>query len=135
MNREFKISVSQEYIDALCTHMDEWSQKDNSLTIGQFQKAHGISFFYLKACGNVSEKVKKSFDLMKAVMHTRWLDMALDKDNLPPHMSKVLMRYLRLYDDYGLDIELQSRKEVASAGAPRSISIEDYAKEQIDDRF
>jgi len=132
-----KLNVSQEYLDTLCESMISWCQLETSLTISQFQEEYGLSYFYLKTFCQLNEKVKKCFEIMKAVLCNRWLKLAMDKDNMPPHQAKVLMRYLRLYDSHGLDVEHEQKKELAeiSGASQRTYTLDNYAEQTVQEPF
>lgn len=128
------VSVSPEYLDSLCEWMEEWSKDENSYIIPQFLQKHGIGYPYLKYFVEQSPKVCGYFEVMKATLCNRWLDLSLKKDNLPPHRTKVLMRYLRIYDSHGFDMEQQSKEQIAAASkeAETKYIIENYGKQPID---
>ena len=87
---------------------------------------HGLTLKYIV---NTNGHACNTFEVMKSILANRWLHMALTKDNLPPHRAKVLMRYLRLYDSHGLDVEEEIRKKVVDAQTEREMR---YALEKYD---
>ena len=92
------IQVSPDYLDDLAGSMLEWAEREDSYAIPQFLRWKGIGYSYMQHFRYKSELVRNTFDIVQAILHTRWLNLAMTKDEIPPHRAKVLMRYLRLYD-------------------------------------
>lgn len=124
-----QIQVSETYIEQVGSWLINWVQKEDSYTLSQFIKEKGISYQFLKMMTYQSLELANTYDIVKSTLHTKWLKLAMEKDELPPHRAKVLMRYLRLYDSHGMDIELETRKAVAQVEMREQInySVENYA--------
>ena len=132
-----KVQVSEEYLDSLCDWMLNWVGQPESLTIPQFLADKGIGYPYLKYFCYISPQVENTFEVVKAILHCRWLLMGLSQEELPPHRAKMLMRYLRFYDSHALDVEDESKKAVAEAQtiAEMQFTSEQYARERLDEPF
>lgn len=132
-----KIQVSNEYLDSLCDWLLEWVKMEDSLTIPQFLKWKGIGYPYMKYFCYISDRVNNTFEVVRAILHTRWLHMAMTQDNLPKHRANVLMRYIKYYDSHCMDIE-QSIKEAeaeAKAITEMRITAENYARAELESPF
>lgn len=127
------IQVSEEYLDSLCDWMLEWSAKKNSYTLPQFLDWKGLGFPYLKQFCSQSEKVRNTYEVMKARLHNRWLNMVLTLDELPAHRSKVVLRYIRLYDSHALFEEREMKRAVEETRALTEMKIyaDNYAREEL----
>lgn len=109
------IQVSDEYVETLCDKMLEWVQKKDSFTIPQFLQWKGIGYPYLKYIVYTYPQAQNAFEVMKAILNNRWFHLAMSNNDLPHHKSKMLMRYLRLYDSHALDVEEESKKNIVEA--------------------
>lgn len=131
------IQVTEEYLDTLCDWMLEWVAKESSLTVPQFIAEKGLGYPYLKYFAYCSPKVENTFEVMKAILHCRWIQLGMSQTKLPPHRAKMLMRYLRFYDSHALDVEDESKKAIAEATAVAEMQFtaEQYAKERLEQPF
>lgn len=131
------IQVSPDYLEDVCIWMLEWAERDDAYTIPQFLQWKGIGYSYLKHFCYQSEKVRNTFDIMKSMLHVRWLDLAMTKDEIPPHRAKVLMRYLRLYDCHGLDVEKTIRQASLDANTEADMRrvAQNYAREELEQPY
>tara|TARA_Y100000034_G_scaffold134987_1_gene205160 strand:- start:1393 stop:1854 length:462 start_codon:yes stop_codon:yes gene_type:complete len=127
------IQVSEEYLESLAQWMEEWVKLESSLTIPQFLKAKGIGYQYLKYFIYISPLVQNTFEVMKATLFTRWLDMAMSKEKMPAHRAGVLMRYIKYYDSHTFDLDQEARKEIASLEQQSELmyKAENYANEDL----
>lgn len=132
-----EVNVSDEYLDSLCEWMLEWVKDEKSLTIPQFLAHKGIGYPYFKYFVWRSPKVANTFEVVKAILNTRWLQKGLGNSDLPAHRAKMLMRYLRLYDSHALDVEEESRKAIAEAEVKADMRYfaESYAREKLDEPY
>ena len=126
-------NVSEEYLESLSQEMLEWSLYESSLTIPQFLQLKGIGYPFLKYFIYASDLVCNAYEIMKSRLCNRWLEMAMTKDELPPHRAKVLMRYLRIYDSHALDLEQQSKQQLEEAKlrAETNYIVEKYERENL----
>ena len=131
------IQVTPDYLEDLCEWMQYWSKQEDSYTVPQFLQWKGIGYHYMKYFCYQSEKVNNSFEVMKSVLHTRWLDLAMTKDEIHHHRAKVLMRYLRLYDSHGLDVEKSMKEALQDAAilADMKRTAENYATEELHEPY
>jgi len=127
------IQVSEEYLDTICDWMTTWSKKNDSYTIPQFIELRGIGFPYLQQFCCQSDKVRNTYEVMKARLHNRWLGMVMRLEEMPVSKAKVLMRYLRLYDSHALYEEREMKKAVEETRATTEMRIcaENYAREEL----
>ncbi len=127
------LNVSDEYLDSVCERMREWAKKKDSYTIPQFLELEDLSYPFLKYFIYKSNKVMNTFEVVKATLCNRWLDLVMGKGPISPSKAAVLMRFLRLYDSHGMDMETQARGEVASAEirAEAQYQAENYAGENL----
>ena len=132
-----EVQVSQEYVETLCEKMLEWVKKEDAYTIPQFLQWKGIGYPYLKYIVHTNPQACNTFEVMKAILNNRWLHMAMSKDELPPHRAKVLMRYLRLYDSHGLDVEEESRKQIVEAETKQQMQFlaEQYDRSDLEEPY
>ncbi len=128
------IQVTPDYLDDLCDCMLEWAKGDeDAYTIPQFLRLKGIGYSYMKHFCYQSELVRNTFDIVQAILHTRWFNLAMNKNEIPPHRAKVLMRYLRLYDGHGLDVEKTMREAALDANTEADMRrvAQNYAREKL----
>jgi hypothetical protein len=128
-----EVNVSEEYLESLCEWMMEWVKKDDALTVSQFLQCKGIGYPFFNYMKYQSPKVHNTFEVMKSILCNRWFHMAMTKETLPPHRAKLLMRYIRLYDSHGYEMELDARKTVAEAEKKVEVEYfaENYAREKL----
>lgn len=136
MDRE-RISVSEEYLESLCDWMLEWAAKEDSYTVPQFLQWKGMGYYYLKYFCQHSDIVYNTFEEMKSIIHNRWFNLAMNTDSLPPHKSKMLMRYLRYYDAHAFDLERQMKESVIDAHTREEMkkAAENYARKELQEPF
>jgi hypothetical protein len=129
-----EIEVSIEYLDNLCKWMEEWGEKEDSLTFTQFLKTRGIGYGYFKYFQWRSPKVNNCYEMLKYTLHNRWLQKAMNSKDLPQHQAKVLMKYLSLYDSHARDLAEQERKAIAEVEkvAEMNYKAENYASVKLD---
>ena len=127
------IQVSPDYLQDLCEWMQEWRVKDDSYTVPQFLRWKGIGYNYMKYFCYQSEVVNNNFEILKATLHSRWINLAMTKDEIPSHRAKVLMRYLRLYDSHGLDVEKSMKEALHESAiiADMQRTADNYAREEL----
>lgn len=130
-------NASPEYLEDLCDAMLEWVKEDNALTVPQFLQKKGIGYPFFKYFVYASDKVCNTYEIMKSILCNRWLHMAMTKDELPPHRSKVLMRYLRLYDSHALDMEHMAKEQLEDArvASEMKYTLEKYDKQKLSEPY
>lgn len=132
--RQRKVNVSEEYLETLCSWMQEWGADKKNMIIAQFCSRYGIGFGYLKYFVCISPKLANIYETTLATLCERWLLYAMKTKDMPNHMHKVVMKYLRAYDHQSYYQDLEARKELAyekTSTDPNFIK-EDYSKEQLD---
>jgi len=133
-----KIQISQEYIDTVISWLEEWVADPQAMVIPQFLAKHGISWKYLKGMREIAPSLDNAFEVTIAKLHAKWLDLAFKKDELSRHLTSILMRYLRVYDDHAYEVEANARREIAEANAGASLAIyesEDFKQLKLSGRF
>lgn len=132
--KAWKVSVSDEYLDDLCDDLEKWCELPKSMVITQFLQHRGIGYPYFRHFVQTNQRVAHTFEFVKAVLCNRWVEKAIDEKDMPAHLAKVLMRYLRLYDGHGLDIEkeMKAQEVEASTTAQMNFIAENYAREKLD---
>lgn len=129
------VTVSEEYLDDLGGWLKEWASKKDSMILAQFCSKYGIGFSYLKHFTFLSQQFGNIYEVAIATLCERWLDYAMKTKNMPQHMQKVIMKYLRAYDHHSFDMEMEAKKEVAREETLSSITnyvAEDYSKEKLE---
>lgn len=109
------LQVSTEYIEDLCEKMLEWVKNPKAYTVPQFLQWKGIGYPYLKHLIYAHPQVCNTFEVMKSILNNRWFHLAMKEKELPAHQSKMLLRYLNLYDSHALDVEEESKKRISEA--------------------
>lgn len=132
-----EINVSEEYLEHLAEELISWVEDPKSLTIPQFLGYKGVGYPYFKYFVYISPHLANAFEVVKAKLNTRWLEMGLGCRELPAHRGKMLMRYLRLYDSHALDMEQEAREKVAEATARADIkyTLEKYEQEELQEPY
>ena len=108
-----KIKVSEEYLDTVCQWLEEWVTKPSSLAIPQFLAEKGIGWKYFQQFRDLSPRVNNTFEVVIAQLHAKWMKYAFSKKILPKHLTSILMRYLRVYDDHAYQVEIAAKKEIS----------------------
>lgn len=131
---QHEISVSKEYIDTVCDWINEWSEEESSWTVTQFLKKYGIGWTYFNAMMEICPQLHHTFEIAIAGLHSKWLNYAFEKKELPQHMQKVLMKYLRVYDNHAYYVDQEAKKDIADKTkfAVTNYAVEDYSKERLD---
>lgn len=133
-----RVQVSEEYLESLCEWMKVWpSAHEDNMTVPQFLRTHGIAYPFLKYFCYISEPVMAHFDLMKAELFSKWLLKALGKKKMSTVQEKVLLRYIRLYDSHGMDIEQESKEAIAAieARVEKEYEAENYGNHQLSEPY
>lgn len=133
-----KIQISPEYIETLCSWLEEWGNDPLSMVVPQFLSKHGISWKYFKAMKEAAPLLENTFEVVIAKLHTRWMELAFKKDDLSRHLTSILMRYLKVYDDHAFEIETKAKREIAEAtsGVPLKVyESEDFKKLKLSGHF
>lgn len=128
------VTVSEEYLDDLGEWLKEWAQKKDSMILAQFCRKYGIGFSYLKHFTTVSQQLANIYEVAIASLCERWLMYAIDTKEMPQHMQKIIMKYLRAYDHHSFDQEMEARKEVVREenNSIANYVKEDYSKERLE---
>ena len=107
-----EISVSEEYIDTVCDWLEKWSRHKDSWIIPQFLKAHGIGWSYFQGMMEAHAQLHHIFEITISGLCEKWLLYAMGKESLPRHMEKILMKYLRVYDNHAYYVDKEAKKEI-----------------------
>lgn len=128
------ISVSKEYISTVCEWLENWAAEKDSWIIPQFLKKYGIGWSYFEAMKSISPLLNYSFEVTVAGLAGKWLLYAKDKKELPLHMQKVLLKYMRVYDQHAYQVDQEAKKEIATNTkiAVTNYAVENYSKEQLE---
>lgn len=131
------VQVSEEYLDTVCQWLEKWGHQEDSWIIAQFLKKHGIGWSYFKHFLTLSPKLKNTFEVVIAGLCEKWVRYAMEKKSLPQHMQKIILRYLRVYDNHAYDMDLEAKKELAREETTATLDYvkEDYAREQLEGVF
>ena len=126
-------NASPEYLDDLCEEMIEWANLPTSYTIPQFLQLKNLGYPFFKYFIQVSDKVCNAYEIVKAILTTRWFDMAMGHEKLPDHKVKVLMRYMRLYDSHALDIDQMAKQQLQEMQVAQEMkyNLEKYDKSEL----
>ena len=129
-----EISVSKEYIETLCDWLEEWTQDSDSWCIPQFLKKYGIGWTYLQSMMQLCPQLHNTFEVTVSHLFSKWMEYAFMKKDLPAHMQKVLMKYLRVYDNHAYYVDQEAKKEIAenTKFAVHNYATEDYSKERLE---
>lgn len=129
-----EISVSKEYIDTVCEWLEDWSDHKDSWIMPQFLKKHGLGWTYFQSMIEMCPQLRHTFENTIAGLCSKWLDYAFGKKDLPQHMQKILMKYLRVYDNHAYFVDQEAKKEVAqnTKFAVTNYATEDYSKERLE---
>lgn len=129
-----QISVSKEYIETVCDWLESWSEEESSWTIPQFLKKHGIGWSYFQAMMLIDPQLHNTFEIAIATLHDKWIMYAFDKKDIPQHLQKILMKYLRVYDNHAFYVEQEAKKELAENAEVNvnEYTTEDYKKERVE---
>lgn len=135
MDRKYQcVNVSDEYLETVCGWLNKWATQKDSWIIAQFLKKYGIGWSYFKHFLNLSPKLENIFEATMAALCEKWLLYAMEKKNMPQHMQRVLMKYLRAYDNHSFDMEKEAKKELASEETKAALNYvkEDYAQQKLE---
>lgn len=130
-----EISVSPEYIESVCEWLETWAEQEDSWTIPQFLKKHGLGWTYFQSMMKMCPQLHHTFEVVIAGLCSKWLEYAMKREkDLPRHMQTVLNKYLRVYDNHAYSVEQEAKKEVAqnTTFSVTNYAIEDYSKERLE---
>lgn len=130
-----QISVSKEYIDTVCEWLENWSSQEDSWTVSQFLKQYGIGWSYFQAMMKICPQLHNTFEITISGLHEKWLFYGMRSKEIPTHMQKVLMKYLRVYDNHAYSVDQDARREIAEKTtqfAVNNYAVEDYSKERLE---
>lgn len=135
-NKKF-VTVSDEYLETVCDWLEKWARHKDSWIVAQFLKKHGIGWSYFKHFISISPKLENIFETTIAGLCEKWLLYAMKKESLPAHMQRILMKYLRVYDNHAYDVDQQAKKEIAreETTSKNDYVKEDWAKKQLEGVF
>lgn len=128
------ISVSKEYIDTVCEWLETWAKEDDSWIIPQFLRKHGIGWTYFQGMMSICPELHHTFEVIVAGLSAKWLLYGMRKKDMPSHMQKVLMKYLRVYDNHAYHVDQEAKKELAEKTkfSVNNYATEDYSKERLE---
>ena len=128
-----KISVSEEYIESLCEWLEEWASLKDSWAIPQFLRSYGIGWSCFQSIMESHPKLHNVFEVVIAGLFSKWLMYGIKKKDMPQHLQKILMNYLRVYDNHAFYVDKEAKKEVAQNinSTMKEYAIEDYSKERL----
>lgn len=134
---ENEISVSKEYIDTVCDWIEEWAEHEDSWIIPQFLKKHGIGWSYFQAMVNKWPQLRNSFEKTIAGLCAKWFVYGMTKKDMPQHMQKILMKYLRVYDNHAYYVDHEAKKALANNtySTPGNYAVENYSEERLEGFF
>lgn len=114
--RPREIDVSEEFIDSIAHELERWAEDPSAKVFSDFLADNGIAYSYFKYFIEVSPLLATTFEVVKAKLVGKWVKYGLiDNKDLPPHKMKLMMRYLKLYDDHGRDVEDESKARIIDA--------------------
>jgi len=128
--------ISDDYIESIGEWLIEWRDEPDSWILAQFLRRYDIGWSYLQYFVKVSPRLKNIFETTIATLCEKWLMYAMKAEKLPAHMQKVVMKYLRVYDNHAFSVEKEAREAVAAEAAraaanPEGYEREDYSKEEL----
>jgi len=131
------VEVNSQYVTNLQNDMIEWVKGEDSLTIPQFLEWKGIGYPALKYIIHHYPEVANTFEVIKAILCNKWFNMAMTKDKLPTHRSKMLGRYVRWYDSHVLDMEEESKKRITEVETKTHLQYlaESYARSDLTEPY
>lgn len=131
------VQVSDEYLETVCKWLEKWTKESDSWIVAQFLKKYGIGWSYFKHFLTISPKLKNIFEVTVATLCERWVMYAMERKDLPKHMAKLVLRYIKVYDNHAYDQELEAKKELAREETTSALDYvkEDYAREQLEGVF
>lgn len=131
------VTVSDEYLETVCDWLEKWAAHKDSWIIAQFLKKHGIGWSYFKHFISISPKLENIFETTIAGLCEKWLLYAMKKESLPSHMQRILMKYLRVYDNHAYDVDQEAKKEIAreETADKNDYVKEDWAQKQLEGVF
>ena len=128
------VNVSDEYLETVCKWLSDWSEESESWIIAQFLKKHGIGWSYFQHFLTLSPKLENIFETTISGLCEKWLFYAMKKKDMPPHMQKVVMKYLRVYDNHAYSVDIEAKKELAREETISGLEYvkEDYAQRELE---
>lgn len=128
-----EISVSKEYVETVCDWLEKWAEEKDSWIIPQFLKSHGIGWSYFQSLMEICPQLHHIFEVTISGLCSKWLLYAMDKKELPQHMQKILLKYLRVYDNHAFYVDKEAKKEINehTKFSLTNYAIEDYSKERL----
>jgi len=128
-----EISVSEEYIDTVCEWLETWADHEDSWIIPQFLKKHGLGWTYFQAMIEMCPQLHHTFENTIAGLCSKWMLYAMNRSEMPRHMEKILMKYLRVYDNHAYFVDQEAKKEVAqnTQFSVKNYAVEDYSKARL----
>lgn len=137
MTKKVNIDISEEYLLQLCDWILKWAEHEDSLIIPQFLKEKGIGWSYFNHFLNISPKFLNAYETVLAILCNRWFEKGLKKNDLTPHMQKIFIKYLSLYDQNSRHITNEDKKEINDAQAQSMVNYEseNYADSKLDDLY
>lgn len=128
-----KISVSKEYIETVCEWLEKWAEEESSLIIPQFLKQYGLGWTYFKALMEMCPQLHHVFENTISGLCSKWLVYGMNMKDLPQHQQKILMKYLRVYDNHAYHVDQEAKKELAenTQFSVNNYAAEDYSQERL----
>lgn len=128
------ISIKEEVVEKIGELLQAWVKKEDSWIIPQFLKETQIGWSYLQYLLSQSPKLTNTFDVVVATLVDRWIKYAFKQKNLSIHMQKILLKYLKAYDNHAYSIELSAKKELIKEElkAVHDYRAENYSEEPLD---
>lgn len=125
------------YVEKLIKEMREWRKGHDANAFYQFLEKMNIGWSIFKQLKEEYVRLDNEWEVTLSCLARKWLEIGIKSPKMPPHVEKLMMRYLRYYDRQTMDDELNAKREIEKDRA-RIIAqyvSEDYSKEQLDEPY
>jgi len=112
----------------------KWVEQPNSWIVPQFLQEYGLGWSLFQHILAQSPRLTNVFDVIVAKLATKWITFAFDKKELAPHMQKLLMKYLKAYDNHVYFLDIARKKELMKEefNLSNDYASENYASRELE---
>jgi len=128
------VPITKERVEEIELALKAWVKKEDSWIVPQFLKETQMGWSYLQYFLAHSPSLTNTFDVVVATLVDRWIKYAFNQKNLSQHMQKILLKYLKVYDNHAFSVDLAAKKDLLNEEikATNNYKEENYANASLE---
>jgi len=128
----YNYKVSAEYLESVTENLLEFADHPESWIVAQFLEKEKIGWKQFKSLMSIDEALHNAFEVTISKLCAKWLKRGLFSEKNTRLQEQLIMRYVRLYDNHGMDVEVMSKLIPEEATEPEERRVETYEDAPLD---